>query len=320
MQTVSIIICTWNRADSLRASLTTLERQLLPADVAVEVLVVDNNSSDHTAATVASLAAQWRLGALRYLFEGRQGKQFALNTGIRASTGALLAFTDDDIVFPSDWVSAIVDSFANPELELAGGKTLVGWPASGPPSWYDPQMAAIVGGVDLGDARLAPPPAGYAPAGGNLAARRALFDKVGLFSEAHFRHMDYEFGMRAAAHHAVIAYEPTLSVEAPVDSAMVSKRYFRRWSLKAGMLHDSAADPQEPRLLQVPRWIYRRLLEDLLAWPRELLGASAAVAFQRELRIWRDAGTIASCWHAYLWPQQHPAWVARYAQKKKNVY
>ncbi len=320
MQTVSIIICTWNRADSLCASLATLERQQLPPDTAVEVLVVDNNSSDHTATAVGELAARWRLGSLRYLFEGRQGKQFALNTGIRASSGALLAFSDDDIVFPADWVASIVAAFADPALELAGGKTLVGWPAGGPPAWYDPQMAAIVGGVDLGPARLAPPPAGYAPAGGNLAARKSLFDKVGLFSEAHFRHMDYEFGMRAAARGAVIAYEPTLSVEAPVDPAMVSRRYFRRWSLKAGILHDSAADPHEAKLLYVPRWVYRRLLQDCLAWPGERLTAGAATAFQRELRIWRWAGTIASCWHAQLRPDKHTQWVASYAQKKKNVY
>lgn len=320
MQTVSIIICTWNRADSLLASLETLAGQRLPAGVAVEVLVVDNNSSDHTRAAVEGLAARWPLGTLRYLFEGRQGKQFALNTGIRASSGDLLAFSDDDIVFPPDWVAATVAAFADPALELAGGKTLVGWPAGGPPHWYDAQMAAIVGGVDLGETRLAPPPPGYAPAGGNLVARRSLFDKIGLFSETHFRHMDYEFGMRAAAAGAAIAYEPSLSVAAPVDPAMISRRYFRRWSLKAGMLHDSAADTHEAKLFNAPRWVYRRLLQDLLAYPAALLGAGAAAAFQRELRLWRSAGTIASCWHQKLWPSAHPQWVARYAQKKKNIY
>ena len=320
MQTVSIIICTWNRADSLLASLDTLAGQRLPAGVAVEVVVVDNNSSDRTRAAVEELAARWPLGTLRYLFEGRQGKQFALNTGIRASSGDLLAFSDDDIVFPPDWVAAAVAAFADPLLELAGGKTLAGWPAGGPPRWYDAQMAAIVGGVDLGEARLAPPPPGYAPAGGNLVARRSLFDKIGLFSETHFRHMDYEFGMRAAAAGAAIAYEPSLSVAAPVDPDMITRRYFRRWSLKAGMLHDSAADAHEAKLFNAPRWVYRRLLQDLLAYPAALLGAGAAAAFQRELRLWRSAGTIASCWHQKLWPSAHPQWVARYAQKKKNVY
>jgi hypothetical protein len=126
--------------------------------------------------------------------------------------------------------------------------------------------------------------------------------------------------MRAAAAGAAIAYEPSLSVAAPVDPAMISRRYFRRWSLKAGMLHDSAADTHEAKLFNAPRWVYRRLLQDLLAYPAALLGAGAAAAFQRELRLWRSAGTIASCWHQKLWPSAHPQWVARYAQKKKNVY
>ena len=86
------------------------------------------------------------------------------------------------------------------------------------------------------------------------------------------------------------------------------------------MLHDSAADAHEAKLFNAPRWVYRRLLQDLLAYPAALLGAGAAAAFQRELRLWRSAGTIASCWHQKLWPSAHPQWVARYAQKKKNVY
>ena len=319
MSTLAVIICTWNRADSLRTTLESLQAQDA-AGVAVEVIVVDNNSKDHTRAVVEALAQGWRLGQLRYVFEGRQGKQFALNAGIAASSAELLAFTDDDILFPPSWIAMLDAAFADPRVELAGGRTLLDWPADGPPRWYDDEMHAILGAVDLGPQRLSPPPHGYAPAGANLAARRAVFDRVGMFSERHFRHMDYEFGMRCARMGVGIAYVPELLVLAPVDPAMLSRRYFRRWSFKAGI---SARDEDAPGiklLLGVPRWVFSQLAGDLLRYPLECLLRPANRAFARQLRIWRALGTISSRWYASLWPERYPQWVEHYSQKKKNLY
>lgn len=321
MNSLAIIICTWNRADSLRATLRSLERQeVLHGSVSIEVIVVDNNSTDLTSALVEGMMASWTLGELRYCSEPRQGKQFALNTGIRASHSDLLAFTDDDIVFPTNWVASICAAFQDPALEVAGGKTLLIWPDEGAPPWYAANMAAVLGGVDIGEERILPPPQGYAPAGANLVARRALFARVGLFSEAHFRHMDYEFGLRCAQHGTVLAYDPALVVCAPVDAPLLSKRYFRRWSFKAGISHDDAANSKIARLPQVPAWVYRQLVQDILRLPIDLLVSTPALAFTRELRIWRSVGTIASCWYAWLSPERYPQWVARYSQKKKNLY
>lgn len=320
MNSVAIIICTWNRAASLRATLLSLQDQAIPDGTVVEVIVVDNNSKDDTADQVESLRPGWKLGTLRYEFEARQGKQFALNTGIGASSGALLAFTDDDILFPQGWIGAACAAFADPDLDLAGGKTLLAWPDGGQPAWYAPAMEAILGGVDLGAQRLLPPPPGYAPAGANLVARRRLFDRVGPFSETHFRHMDYEFGLRCVQARVTVAYDPALVVLAPVDPLMLSKRYFRRWSFKAGISREDEHDAGTATLCGVPRWVYRQFLNDLLAFPFDLLRKPPRQVFTRELHLWRSAGTIASCWYARLWPETYPQWVEHYSQKKKNLY
>jgi glycosyltransferase involved in cell wall biosynthesis len=267
------------------------------------------------------MRADWRLGALRYAFEARQGKQFALNAGITLSKSELLAFTDDDIIFLPGWITNICAAFDETDALLVGGKTLVAWPETGAPSWYAPSMAAVLGGVDLGEQRLLPAPSNYAPAGANLAARRVLFDRVGFFSETHFRHMDYEFGLRCANALVRIAYDPALIVLAPVDEQMLTKRYFRRWSFKAGITHsDDGSNPAISKFLGVPRWIYRQLIGDLLCLPVESLFKPPAQTFQRELRIWRNWGSIASCWYALTWPHKYPEWVKHYSQKKKNVY
>ena len=320
MTSLSIIICTWNRSESLRSTLASLQLQRSAGFAFIEVIVVDNNSSDNTAACVEALIPTWRLGTLRYCFEGRQGKQFALNTGIAQSRAQLLAFTDDDILFPDDWVSALFGAFESSPLEVAGGKTILTWPEGGKPRWYAPAMAAVLGGVDLGEQPLLPPPPGYAPAGANLVARRELFDRIGFFSESHFRHMDYEFGMRCVRERAVLGYIPSVVVAAPVDPAMLSKRYFRRWAFKAGIAHEGADATDAPTLLRVPRWVYRQLLKDIVVWPVEWLLASQAVAFTRELRIWRMVAAVCSAWYVWIWPEQYPQWVARYSQKKNNLY
>jgi glycosyltransferase involved in cell wall biosynthesis len=317
---IAVVICTWNRSSLLRTTLLSLNEQSDCSALDIEVIVVDNNSSDDTKGVVEALTSNWKLGELRYAFEARQGKQFALNHGIHLSQKTVIAFTDDDILFPKDWLINISHTFDDKPLDLVGGRTEVVWPEAGKPNWYDPGMSAITGNVDLGEKTLRPPPPGYAPAGANLVARRSLFDRVGLFSESHFRHMDYEFGMRCSLAQASIAYEPTLVVYAPIASECLNKRYFRRWSFKAGIADDTAQDASMPTLLGVPRWVFRQLLEDLIFIIAHLFSANDAPIFSRELRMWRALGTIANRWHAKYRPTNHAKWVESYSQKKKNLY
>lgn len=324
MKRLAVILCTWNRAGTLAETLTSLAAVRQPAGCTVDVLVVDNNSRDDTQARLHEREAGWPLGRLHALFEPRQGKQFALNAGIaraRELGCEVLAFTDDDIVFPPDWLEQIDAVFGSAGPALAGGRTELLWPESGRPDWYDDSMQAIVGGVDLGPEPLAPPPPDYAPAGANLIARADLFDRVGGFSEACFRHMDFEFGQRCLRHGEAVAYEPRVCVTAPIEPAMLTRRYFRRWSLKAGISPWQELEPGERHLAWVPLWVYRQLLQDALAWlAAPLLCEPPATRFVRELRIWRAWGLVASRWISRLRPAAYPAWVALRSQKKGNVY
>lgn len=322
MKRLAVIVCTWNRADLLGTTLASLAAMRTPAGVAVEVLIVDNNSRDDTQARLKAMQADWALGRLHVLFEPRQGKQFALNTGITQARELgcdVLAFTDDDILFPADWLENIDAAFGADGPALAGGRTALQWPQTGRPDWYHDSMAAVVGGADLGPERISPPHAGYAPAGANLVARADLFDRVGLFSEVHFRHMDLEFGQRCMARGEAVAYEPTLCITAPVDAAVLTRRYFRRWAFKAGISSWWPSGSRE--FAGVPLWQYLQLAQDALGW---LLGPlrreTVAQRFARELRILRTCGRIQSRWRARWWPNSYVAWVERRSQKTKNLY
>src|SRR5215211_2485879 len=114
---VSVVLCTHNRYETLRNALRALAMTTVPSGLDWEVVVVDNNSSDRTRIVVEEFARQAPCEAV-YVFEARQGKSFALNSGIARARGRILAFTDDDAVVDVEWLSAIARGFA--EHDCAG--------------------------------------------------------------------------------------------------------------------------------------------------------------------------------------------------------
>ncbi len=118
--TVSIILCTRNRAARLRTTLETIGRCRIPADLAAELLIVDNGSTDETPQVVR----QFHLPNMpvRYVCEPTPGQSRARNRGLAEGDGSILLFTDDDVRVPPDWI----DGMCRPILEgsadaIAGG-------------------------------------------------------------------------------------------------------------------------------------------------------------------------------------------------------
>lgn len=116
---VSIIICTHNRAGQLRQTLESLGRARVPREFAAELLVVDNASTDDTAAAVA--AAHVPQMPLRYVHEPRKGKGYAYNTGMAAARGEIFLFTDDDVRVPANWIEAMATPILGGEADAVAG-------------------------------------------------------------------------------------------------------------------------------------------------------------------------------------------------------
>ncbi len=102
---ITIIICTRNRADSLKSTMESIGRAKVPSDWIAELLVVDNGSTDSTEATVASTSLNNL--AVRYVQEQRAGKGYAYNTGLASANGQIFLFTDDDVRVPVDWIEGM---------------------------------------------------------------------------------------------------------------------------------------------------------------------------------------------------------------------
>lgn len=100
---ISIIICTRNRAESLRETLKHITSAEVPPNWNVELLLVDNGSTDHTASVFQSVT-HFKF-SLRYIREEQLGKSFAYNRGLSESKGDVLIWTDDDVRVPKNWIA-----------------------------------------------------------------------------------------------------------------------------------------------------------------------------------------------------------------------
>lgn len=124
LPTVSVIAPIYNGEADLPNLIRGLKAQTYPAD-RVEYLLVDNNSRDRTAAILEAAAAEAASQGIRirHLTEDKiQSSYAARNTGIRASTGEILAFTDADCHPLPDWLSNLVQPFADPAVGLVVGE------------------------------------------------------------------------------------------------------------------------------------------------------------------------------------------------------
>ncbi|MFF4211053.1 glycosyltransferase [Streptomyces sp. NPDC001796] len=114
---VSVIVPAYNESAGIEAAV----RSLLASDHPVEIIVVDDGSTDGTADLVESL----RLPGVRVIRQRNAGKPAALNTGLAAATCDLVVMVDGDTVFEADTVRTLVQPFADPRVGAVSGNAKV---------------------------------------------------------------------------------------------------------------------------------------------------------------------------------------------------
>ncbi len=174
----SIIVCTYNRAESLRDTLRALHGQQMAASRHWEVIVVDNNSKDHTRSVVEKAQREWPL--LRYEFEPAQGLSHARNHGIAAARGDVLLFTDDDVLPEPDWLDTTLRGLEKYRADACGGFVAPIWETP-PPAWLTERFYGFLAVRTDRTDDYPITQASQAPFGANMAMKRAVFDRVGLF-------------------------------------------------------------------------------------------------------------------------------------------
>lgn len=172
--TVCIILCTRNRAESLRLTLSSLEQVRVPPWLSPRLLVVDNASTDATGDLLAAL----RLGNMphRVTVEDQPGLSRCRNRGIRESDGDILLFTDDDVRLPTQWLERMCRPMEAGRVQaVAGGVRLAGDLL---PAWAGPYVRASLASTESLDAT-----APGTLVGANMAISRQALTRVPGFDE-----------------------------------------------------------------------------------------------------------------------------------------
>jgi len=163
---ISVVIPAYNEARVIERALASLAGQDYTN---FEVIVVDNNSQDNTAA----LAEEYGATLIR---EPRQGVAYARNAGFRAARGEIVATTDADTILPPQWLSRIAKKFHNnPGLVAYGGLYYL-HSGSRWARWFFPHGAYVLWKIDKFINR------GWSLSGANMAVRRHAFASVNGFN------------------------------------------------------------------------------------------------------------------------------------------
>ncbi|WP_412062213.1 glycosyltransferase family 2 protein [Rubrivirga sp. IMCC45206] len=171
--TITIAVCTRDRAEILGEALAALLAEV-EGGAGVEVLVVDNGSTDGTAALLAGVEG------VRAVREPVPGLSAARNRALAASDADWIVYLDDDAFVWPGWLAALREAIAHDGVVLAGGPIEPRFPTP-PPAWFDPASVRRTFGPEgpLPDAAAR---RGFS--GGNLAVRRDALAAVGGFDPA----------------------------------------------------------------------------------------------------------------------------------------
>jgi glucosyl-dolichyl phosphate glucuronosyltransferase len=294
---ITVVLCTYNRCDILAGALQSISASSLPDSVRWEVLIVDNNSTDHTREVAQGFCNRYPK-LFRYLFEPRQGKSYALNSGIQEARGEVLAFMDDDVIVESTWLRNLTADLCSGQWVGAAGRILPQWPCI-PPSWLPVKewygMAPLVM-FDLG------PEAGpltEAPFGTNMAFHRKMFEKYGDFRtdlgprpNSEIRNEDTEFAGRLMSAGERLKYEPQAVVYHLVPPKRLQKSYFLTWWYdkgRANIQQDGMAKDAKWLLSGVPLHLFRKLAAGTVRW---IVTLKPSQRFARRLTMSLLAGMI----------------------------
>ncbi len=228
----SIIIPTVGRWDSLRGLLQSIAAHFPASGIEYEILVVNNARDGELASGVDHIVGEFQndgSGRVRAIRVPTPGKCKAVNAAIKQARGRILAFFDDDVEVTPGWLNVTAEFFRAKSFDAMQGPILVPAEMRSNDEFrraqnryrtihfvqYPPSMSEI-----------------NTLTGANMAIRREVFERVGLFDERlgpgqSGMSEDVEFAQRILASGGKIGYRHDAGVYHEVDWSRLSEPYFR---------------------------------------------------------------------------------------------
>lgn len=259
---ISAIVCTYNREKYILECLACLMSGSLDN---LEVIVVDNNSTDRTAELVKGFLAKNPEFPGRYVLETRQGLSNARNRGISEAEGDILVFLDDDALCYPGYMDKLKEAMAaNPEAGAFGGRIHPAFEDGNVPKWLCRWSNSWVSGLDLGD-RDKVFRKGKFPIGANMGFRRRVLEECGVFNPELGRSAGNLIGgeekdlfNRVRAKGYAISYFHNVEVAHMIPPSRTTLDYVRRFADGVG---------QSEKIRSKAEGTYtRRLLSETVKW------------------------------------------------------
>jgi glycosyltransferase involved in cell wall biosynthesis len=306
---VSVVVCTYNRAELLRDTLASLKAQETGDGFRYDVVIVDNGSTDDTPRVIEEASGSSAAVVLRGVREPKPGVAAARNRGIRESSGEWVAFFDDDQVAEPSWLREMLTFARERGVHCVGGSNRLLLATGGEPEKLPPVCRAMLGEM------LERTPYRYtgkrAPGAGNLLLHRSVFEAAGVFDEGLreagedtdlFRRITAAgiegwYCPHGVGYHVVPGYRLSASYlrwKARLHGSHLARRNLRQWGRGLFVL-ELLARLGQALGLHLPRLLWAGLGRD----EDRLLGARC--------RVWRSEGYIRSALRLLaprLFPQQ----------------
>ncbi len=271
---VTVVVCTYNRAASLRSALKSLVDLTTDGTFEYEIVVVDDGSTDSTRESVRSIADETCID-VRYARGDHSGVAAARNFGIINARGDWVAFFDDDQLATPEWLLSLMRVAKATNAECVGGPYLLILPPENElvlTSWLRSllgQNPLMLEAQPQHRARL-DPRRGAIPGTGNALVRKALFGRIGMFSQALHAGEDLEFFSRAQRSGAKLS----VTADAIVYHVIPPERLAPIYLLTLAAQNGRSAGEIDARVAGVGRalWIAALRLLHLSLWilPRML--------------------------------------------------
>jgi glycosyltransferase involved in cell wall biosynthesis len=280
---ISIVVATYNRAKSLVRFLRSLDSLQDLDSVKLEVLIVDNDSSDSTRDLLIAEQGKPRKFSLRTLHETQRGRAAAVNCGLRRCRGQIICPMDDDVVLDRNWLTGLLYSYRTTDFDAFQGKVLPGVdPWEKPPDakrlyYYNIPI------IDRGD-RIKETNGLV----GVCSFKREVFEKAGFLNTrlgvgASGFGEDSDFSCRVKALGFKIGYTPHAIVYHELDPNRYGGKYNRGVRYRMGLSESLYLDKSLvwdifPNLIKYSsRWVLYRL------------------SFQKR-RAYKSEGRLVKCW------------------------
>lgn len=160
-------------ADTKAAVQSVLSQTLKPAEVIVSI---DNNREVYE-----KLESEQSDQVKLVLNSNIQGLSETRNAGIRASSGDIIAFMDDDAFAEPQWLENLLRTFNDPQIMAIGGEAIPVWPKGKSPFWFPAEFDWTIGCTAHMELMIQENGSVRNVTGSNMAFRREVFDKIGFW-------------------------------------------------------------------------------------------------------------------------------------------